>query len=243
MYLKKEKKMKRLGVNIDHIATLRQQRKEGTPDLIQAAHVVLGAGANGITIHLREDRRHIQDEDVFSLKKITPHLNLEMGATEEMVRIAKKTRPAACCLVPEKREELTTEGGLNLTDNFHSIKPKIRELKKSGIPVTVFIDPDEKQIDAAVSLDCDGIEIHTGTYSRLSGVLRDKELFCIIKAADYAKEKGLNVHAGHGLDIYNIKDIISIASIEELNIGFSIVSRSLFIGLDNAVKEIKSLII
>lgn len=235
--------MKRLGVNIDHIATLRQQRKEGVPDLVHAAKTVLKAGANGITIHLREDRRHIQDQDVFDIRKVSPYLNLEMAATDEMVDIALKAKPNACCLVPEKREELTTEGGLDVIQFKTPLLPKVRRLKDAGIAVSLFIDPSMSQLDAAATIGADIVELHTGHYAQLSGTARDQELFEIIKAADYAHSLGLIVHAGHGLDLSNVQDIVSINVIEELNIGFSIVSRALFVGLEAAVLEMKALIV
>jgi len=235
--------MKRLGVNIDHIATLRQQRKEGMPDLIEATKTVLHAGADGITIHLREDRRHIQDQDVLDVRKTAPYLNLEMAATDEMVEIALKAQPNACCLVPEKREELTTEGGLDVIQFKNSLKPKISRLKEAGISVSLFVDPNMSQLDASKSVGADIVELHTGHYAQLTGTDRDRELFEIIKSADHAHSIGLTVHAGHGLDLSNVQDIAKIDVIEELNIGFSIVSRALFVGLESAVQEMKALIV
>lgn len=235
--------MKRLGVNIDHIATLRQQRKEGMPNLVEAAKTAIKAGADGITIHLREDRRHIQDQDVFDIRNVAPYLNLEMAATDEMVEIALKAKPNACCLVPEKREELTTEGGLDVIQFKASLIPKIAQLKDAGIAVSLFVDPSMAQLDASAAVGADIVELHTGHYAQLSGIERDKELFEIIKAADYAHSIGLTVHAGHGLDLSNVQDISNISVIEELNIGFSLVSRALFVGLETAIQEMKTLIV
>lgn len=233
---------KLLGVNIDHVATLRQQRKEDHPSILEAAKVALHAGADGITVHLREDRRHIQDYDVKALKEFVPRLNLEMAATEEMTAIALKTQPQFCCLVPEKREELTTEGGLDVLSNQKKLEPIISKLKSSGIKVSLFIDPNEEQITAAALLKADYIEIHTGEYAKLSEIAQDKELFKIIKACTFASNLGLRINAGHGLDYKNVQDIVKIQEIEELNIGFSIVSRAIFVGLNQAVSEMKSLL-
>lgn len=235
--------MKRLGVNIDHVATLRQQRKEGMPNLVDAAKMALKAGADGITIHLREDRRHIQDQDVFDIRSVAPYLNLEMASTDEMVGIALKAQPNACCLVPEKREELTTEGGLNVVQHVDSLKPRIQKIKEAGIKVSLFLDPSTAQLEAAAQLGADIVELHTGHYAQLSGTDRDKELYEIIKAADTAHQLGLTVHAGHGLDLSNVKDIAAIPVIEELNIGFSLVSRALFVGLETAIQEMKVLLV
>jgi pyridoxine 5-phosphate synthase len=235
--------MKRLGVNIDHIATLRQQRKEGMPDLMLAAQTAVKAGADGITIHLREDRRHIQDQDVFDIRSIVPYLNLEMAATDEMVEIALKAKPNACCLVPEKREELTTEGGLDVAQLKSSLIPKIKQLKDAGIAVSLFVAPSTPDLEAAAEVGADIVELHTGHYAQLSGTQRDTELFEIIKASDTADQLGLRVHAGHGLDLSNVQDVAAIHVIEELNIGFSIVSRAIFVGLESAIQEMKALIV
>jgi pyridoxine 5-phosphate synthase len=232
--------MKRLGVNIDHVATLRQQRQEGSPNLVQAAQTVLKAGADSITIHLREDRRHIQDQDVFDIKALGCYLNLEMAATDEMLAIAKAVKPQACCLVPEKREELTTEGGLDVKKNILVISRLVKSLKACGIRVSLFVDPSKDHIQAASDAGADCIELHTGSYCLLRGVEQDKSLYHIIKMADFAHTLGLEVHAGHGLDTRTIADIAKIPYISELNIGFSIISRALFIGLEAAVVEIKS---
>jgi len=234
--------MKLLGVNIDHIATLRQQRREGHPDLLESAKIVLQSGADGITVHLREDRRHIQDADVSLLRGYVPRLNLEMAATKEMVGIATAIRPDFCCLVPEKREELTTEGGLNVITQRVQLIPVISSLKAAGIKVSLFIDASEEQIAVAAEIGADLIEIHTGDYARLSGTARDTRLFSIIQATAFARRLGLRVNAGHGLDYTNVRDIAAIPEIEELNIGFSIVCRAMFVGLSQAVKEMKSLL-
>ncbi|NBV84149.1 pyridoxine 5'-phosphate synthase [bacterium] len=230
-----------LGVNIDHVATLRQQRKQGDPDLIAAARVVLAAGADGITVHLREDRRHIQDQDVVDLRRIVPRLNLEMAATDEMIGFALNVRPDFVCLVPEKREELTTEGGLDVLRNENRIKACVDRLQVAGIDVSLFIDAEIPQIQAAHRTEATYIEVHTGLYAedRTSNV----PLKSIKAAASYAKMLGLRVNAGHGLNYDNVAEIVRIPEIEELNIGHSIVSRALTVGLESAVREMKSRLI
>lgn len=234
-----------LGVNIDHIATVRQARGTSYPDPIQAATEAEQAGADSITIHLREDRRHIQDRDVILLKDVLQtRMNLEMAATDAMIEFATKIRPEHCCLVPEKREELTTEGGLNILDQEKRIKLVCEKLARAGINVSLFIDPDLKQIDAAQRCNAPTIEIHTGHYcDAKTPAESDNELQRIITAVQYASKKGLIVNAGHGLNYDNVQPIAAIPEINELNIGHSIIARALFVGLDAAVREMKQLMI
>lgn len=233
----------RLGVNIDHIATLRQARLEAFPDPIIAARQALLGGADGIVCHLREDRRHIQDKDVWRLKKMKCRLDLEMALTNEMVGIACKLKPEMVTIVPEKRREVTTEGGLNLKLKAQNSKVKtnvkIKNLIKAGIVVSLFIDPDEEQIRLAAQTGAQFIELHTGEYARHPN---KKNLEIIGKAVKLAKALGLRVNAGHGLGYNNVRPIAKIKGIEELNIGFSVISRSLEVGLKNAVKEMRRLI-
>jgi pyridoxine 5-phosphate synthase len=233
----------KLGINIDHIATLRQARGEEEPSLIEAAKETLAAGADGITIHLREDRRHIQDQDVIDIRKIAPRLNLEMAATPEIIEIACKIKPEFCCIVPEKRKELTTEGGLDVIGNKENLAKAIKTLNKANIEVSIFIDPDLPQISATAEIGAQYIEIHTGCYANAKNQESvDIELKKIIKATEHAVNIGLKVNAGHGLKYHNTKPIVKIPNIEELNIGHSIISRAVFIGLKNAVKEMLELI-
>ncbi len=233
-----------LGVNIDHIATLRQARGTRYPDPVQAALVAEEAGADGITLHLREDRRHIQDRDVLLLSQmLNTRMNLEMAVTEEMVNIALKVKPACVCLVPEKREELTTEGGLNVIGNELAIKSACDRLAKVGSEVSLFIDADEQQIDAAVRCGAPVIEIHTGHYADSKcPEVQLKELKKIIQGVAYALDKGLIVNAGHGLHYHNTEAIAAIPGINELNIGHSIIAHAAFVGLKTAVKEMRELI-
>lgn len=235
--------MIKLGVNIDHIATLREARKEGIPDIILAAKSVLAGAADGLTIHLRQDRRHIQDDDVHRLKKaaLLP-INLEMAAVEEIVNIALKVLPKTVCLVPEKREELTTEGGLNVCTQIKKLKETTAELQIKGIEVSLFIDPNLKDIDAALKIEADAIELHTGSYANAVGIQKELELAKIKKAAEYALKNGLKVNAGHGLDYENVFAIKRIEGISDLNIGYSIICRAVFVGLETAVREMKKLI-
>lgn len=229
-----------LGVNIDHIATVRQARRIHYPDMVHAALLAEEGGADGITVHLREDRRHIQDEDVFRLQQaIGSRLNFEMAATDEMVQIARELKPAYCCLVPEKREELTTEGGLNVLIQESELKTKVELLQQAGIKVSLFIDPDMLQIEAAKRVGAELIELHTGAYAESR--LMQTELLRLEKAAEYADQLGLVVNAGHGLHYHNTQAIARIVQLHELNIGHSIVARALFVGLREAVKEMKHL--
>ena len=233
-----------LGVNIDHIATLRQARGTRYPSLIDAAKICESSGADSITLHLREDRRHIQDQDVEELKfSLTTKMNLEMAATDEMLEIATKILPEDCCLVPEKRQELTTEGGLDVLTQLGRIKEVCSELSTNNIKASLFIDPDNYQIEAAVECGAPIIEIHTGHYADASSAAEmQKELQKISEACAYAHSLGLQVNAGHGLTLENTKAIAEINSVVELNIGHSIISRALFVGLGAATFEMKKLI-
>ncbi len=237
-------KKRLLGVNIDHVATLRQQRGTRYPEPIQAALVAEQAGADVITLHLREDRRHIQDRDVDMLADILQtRMNLEMAATEEMKAIACRIQPHDCCLVPEKRAELTTEGGLDVLSNLAYLKDYCAELAAANIRVSLFTDADPRQLDAAAECGAPVIELHTGHYAELpSGADQDRELQRIIQATEYGLSLGLQVNAGHGLDYHNVTNITAIAGICELNIGHSIISRAVFTGLYEAVREMKALI-
>ena len=233
-----------LGVNSDHIATLRQARGTRYPSLIDAAKICESSGADSITLHLREDRRHIQDQDVEELKfSLTTKMNLEMAATDEMLEIATKILPEDCCLVPEKRQELTTEGGLDVLSQLGRIKEVCSELSTNNIKASLFIDPDNYQIEAAVECGAPIIEIHTGHYADASSAAEmQKELQKISEACAYAHSLGLQVNAGHGLTLENTKAIAEINSVVELNIGHSIISRALFVGLGAATSEMKQLI-
>ena len=234
-----------LGVNIDHIATVRQARGIDYPDPVQAAIEAEQAGADGITLHLREDRRHIQDRDVRALRGILQtRMNLEMAVTEEMLVIAEEVKPQAVCLVPEKREELTTEGGLNVAGQLSSVKSACERLAKAGAEVSLFIDPDSQQIDAAVAVGAPVIELHTGAYAEAETVEQYQfELNRLRQAAEYALAKGLIVNAGHGLNYQNVEPVAAIPGINELNIGHSIIARALFTGLKDAVKDMKALML
>ncbi len=231
-----------LGVNIDHVATLRQARGTRYPDILQAALVAEQAGADGITAHLREDRRHIQDRDIDLLKaNIHTRLNLEMAVTDEMLAIACNVQPQACCLVPEKRAELTTEGGLNVRENLPRLRVACHKLADAGIEVSLFIDPDEAQIDAAVKTGAPVIELHTGAYADASTHAQQlEELARIQHAARYAHAAGLQVNAGHGLHFHNVQAICAIPEIVELNIGHAIIAQAVFSGLAQTVAELKT---
>ena len=230
-----------LGVNIDHVATLRQARGTLYPEPIQAALVAEQAGEDGITAHLREDRRHIQDRDIILLKElIHTRLNMEMGVTDEMVAIALKIQPYACCLVPEKREELTTEGGLDVAGNLKRMQWACDTLNNAGIEVSLFIDPELAQIDAAVDVGASVVELHTGCYADAKNPLQQRDELERLKAAAlYAHSAGLQVNAGHGLNFYNVAAICAIPEIVELNIGHSIIAQALFSGLAQTVKDLK----
>jgi pyridoxine 5-phosphate synthase len=234
--------MIKLGVNIDHVATLRQLRRTPYPSVADAAQSAERGGADGITIHLREDRRHIQDADVDLLRsRVTTRLNLEMAATEEMVRKAAAVRPPDVCLVPERREELTTEGGLDAAGQLETLSRVVAELRGAGCCVSLFIDPDEQQIEAATRLSAQAIEIHTGTYATATtAAQRDAELRRIRHAAERAAAAGLIVNAGHGLTLENVTPIAAIPVIHELNIGHSIIADAVFVGLEEAVHRMKA---
>jgi pyridoxine 5-phosphate synthase len=236
--------MSRLGVNIDHVATVRQARGVMYPDPVTAAGIVELAGADGIVCHLREDRRHIQDRDLRLLREvIQTRLNLEMAATEEMIRIALETKPNIVTLVPEKREELTTEGGLNVIKSFQPLKKAIQRLQKGEIPVSLFVDPRKDQIKASEGVGADVIEIHTGHYcDARTQSEADEELKKILDAVREASRCNLRIAAGHGLNYVNVRRIAEIKEIEELNIGHSIIARAVLVGLDRAVREMIDLI-
>ncbi|HOL22105.1 MAG TPA: pyridoxine 5'-phosphate synthase [bacterium] len=234
----------KLGVNIDHIATLRQARRGENPDPVYAACICELAGCDSIVCHLREDRRHIQDRDVYVLKKVVKtRLNLEMALSEEIIKIALDVKPHQVTLVPEKREELTTEGGLDVIKNFEKIKSSVRKFQDSGIKVSLFIEPDERQIQASKETGADFIEIHTGRYAdaRTEEDI-NRELDKIARATDYALSTGIRVNAGHGLDYHNTAPVCRIKGIEELNIGYSIIGRAVFVGLERAVKEMLEIV-
>ena len=229
----------RLGVNIDHVATLRQQRRGRLPDPVEAALVCERAGASSIVCHLREDRRHIQDEDVRRLKRaIHVPLNLEMSIAKEIVRQALSVKPSQVTLVPERRQELTTEGGLDVVRLARRLRPLIAKFQDAGISVSLFVDPDAAQVDASRSAGARIVELHTGRYAGASTTANcEQELKALIRAAEQASSLGLAVAAGHGLDYDNIEPVAAIAPIEEVNIGFSIISRAVVVGLEQAVEE------
>lgn len=233
-----------LGVNIDHVATLRNARGELEPNVLEAAAVCLKAGARGITAHLREDRRHIQDFDVFMIKnELNCRLNLEMAATYEMKKIALDLMPAACCIVPEKREELTTEGGLDVVSQKLKLAEYVKPLLDNGIEVSLFIDPTREQVSAAAEIGVKFIELHTGAYSRAFGKANEEEEFSKLRqATSLGHLLGLNVNAGHGLNYKNVSRMHEINGLHELNIGHSIITRAIFTGLESAVKEMNSLV-
>ncbi|QHP77179.1 pyridoxine 5'-phosphate synthase [Proteus vulgaris] len=232
-----------LGVNIDHIATLRNARGTTYPDPVQAAFIAEQAGADGITIHLREDRRHITDRDLMLISQtVQTRLNLEMAVTEEMIEIACQTQPDFCCLVPEKRQEVTTEGGLDVVGNEAKVAGAIKRLSLAGIKVSLFIDPDHEQINAADRVGAPFIEIHTGAYADAEDEMaQEKEFVRIRDAVTYAASKGLKVNAGHGLHYHNVQRIAALPELYELNIGHAIIGRAVFSGLAPAVEEMKRL--
>lgn len=233
----------RLGVNVDHVATLRQARGTDYPDPIRAAQVAVEAGADLITVHPREDGRHIQKQDVVAIKNsINVPLNLEMGNTPQMVEFALKVNPAWVCLVPEKREELTTEGGLDVLRHYESLRHTVEQLHAKKINVSLFIEADKKQIEATRELGVRAIEIHTGHYADASDSEKAVEFNKLKQGAIFAKQIGLQVHAGHGLHYENTRPILAISEIEELNIGHAIVAESIFIGFSQAVKRMKELL-
>jgi len=232
----------RLGVNIDHVATIRNARGGQHPDPLRAAHLAAKAGADGITAHLREDRRHMTDTDIESLiAEINLPLNLEMAATDEMLKIALKHRPHAACIVPEKRQERTTEGGLDAIGGQNHLTPIIRSLTERGIRVSLFIEADIEQIDAAKNLGAPVVEIHTGAYCDASGVLRGQELNRIQEAATYAANLNIEVHAGHGLGYDTVGAVAEIPQFTELNIGHFLIGEAIFSGFDSSIKRMRSL--
>ncbi|OIR17214.1 pyridoxine 5'-phosphate synthase [mine drainage metagenome] len=237
--------MIKLGLNIDHVATLRQVRGARYPNLIRAALVCEEAGADAITLHLREDRRHIQDADVAALRgMLQTRMNLECAVTDEMIDIALRTRPHDICLVPEKREELTTEGGLDVVKHFDAVQRATQRCLEADIRVSLFIDADERQLDAAKKTGAPVVEIHTGKYGDADSVAgREQELARIHRAAIHAHALGLQVNAGHGLNYHNVRPIAEVPHIAELNIGHAIISEAVFIGLEHAVKKMKALLV
>jgi pyridoxine 5-phosphate synthase len=234
----------RLGINVDHVATVRQARLIGMPDPVEAAMLAEAAGADGITVHLREDRRHIQERDVALLReRLTTKLNLEMAATTEMTERARQFRPDDVCLVPERRAELTTEGGLDVRSNRAQIGVTVARLQAVGIRVNLFVDPDEQQIEVSREIAAHGVEIHTGAYSNASGAGAVVELDTIRRAARFAASLGLEVHGGHGLNLINVQPVAAIDEMVELNIGHSIVARAIMVGMTRAVAEMKNRIV
>jgi pyridoxine 5-phosphate synthase len=232
----------RLGVNVDHVATVRQARGGDNPDPVRAAILAQTAGADGITAHLREDRRHISDDDIELLSKaLTIPLNLEMAATDEMAAIALKHLPHAACIVPEKREERTTEGGIDAAGQHNRLKPIVSALGAAHIRVSMFIEPDRRQLDASKSLGAPVVELHTGAYANASGAEREKLLQKIREAAAYGDSIGLEIHAGHGLSYDNVKAIAAIPQIRELNIGHFLVGEAMFIGLEASIRAMHRL--
>ena len=232
----------RLGVNIDHVATVRNARGGGLPDPVRAALLAAAAGADGITAHLREDRRHITDADIERLSTgLAIPLNLEMAATEEMLAIALRHRPHAACIVPEKREERTTEGGIDAAGQHNRLAPMVRELADAGIRVSLFIEPDPRQIAAAVSLGAPVVELHTGRYAELAGEEQVAELRRLADAAALAAKNGIEMHAGHGLTFDNVVPVAAIPQVRELNIGHFLIGEAIFVGLEASVARMKTL--
>jgi len=233
-----------LGINIDHVATLRNARGTTYPDPLRAARLAEEAGADLITLHLREDRRHIKDADLMALRPlIKTRMNLECAVTPEMINIACQVKPHDVCLVPEKREEVTTEGGLDVLGHYAAVEAAIKQLKSAGIRISLFIDPDEKQIQAARDVGATVVELHTGRYANVSGEEQIKELERLKKAAQYAVSVGLRVNAGHGLHEGNVMPIAAISDLSELNIGHAIVAEALFKGWQNAIMDMKALMV
>ncbi|MFA5967819.1 MAG: pyridoxine 5'-phosphate synthase [Sphingomonas sp.] len=231
----------RLGINIDHVATVRNARGAGYPDPVRAALIAAEAGADGITAHLREDRRHITDDDIARLSaELTIPLNLEMAATAEMLAIALKHRPHAACIVPEKREERTTEGGLDAAGQHNHLAPIVAELRAADIRVSLFIEPDPRQIEAALRLGAPVVELHTGRFAELDGEARAEELKRLADAAALGAKNGLEIHAGHGLTIANVAPVAAIPQLAELNIGHSIIADAIFMGLADAVRAMRA---
>jgi pyridoxine 5-phosphate synthase len=233
--------MIRLGVNIDHVATVRQARRAAEPDPVAAAVFAILGGADGITIHLREDRRHIQDRDLRLLRPVvTNRLNLELACVEAILEIACEVKPDECTLVPERREELTTEGGLDVVANQANVKLAIDRLTASGIEVSLFIDPEPAQVEVSAKLGAHAIEFQTASYSEARGPTVARELDKLARAARQAKQFGLHVHVGHGLNYHNVQAVAAIPEVEEMNIGHSIVSRAVLVGMERAVRDMKA---
>jgi len=232
----------KLGVNIDHVATLRNARGVAHPDPVRAARLCAVAGGDQITVHLREDRRHIRDDDVRRLRaeSVLP-LNLELAATPDMLAIARDIAPAAACIVPERREEITTEGGLDVEAEQEALKPVIEGLKEAGITVSLFVDPDRRQLDMARALGADAVELHTGAYANAAGQGVAAELDRLNAAAAHGADIGLTMHAGHGLDYANVTPVASIAQIVELNIGHHLIGEAVFVGLEAAISRMRAL--
>lgn len=236
--------MIRLGVNVDHVATVRQARRVDVPDPVEAALLAETAGADGITVHLREDRRHIQERDVQLMRgRLQTKLNLEMAVTPTMLAFAENLRPDDACFVPEKREELTTEGGLDVVSHRQKIREATQRLQSIGVRVSLFVDPETAQIDASHDAGAHAVEIHTGAYCDAMGVEHGKQLQAIIEAAKFAQSLGLEVHGGHGLNYDNVLAIAKISEMVELNIGHSIIARAVMVGIEQAVREMKELLI
>ena len=232
----------RLGVNVDHVATVRQARGGDNPDPVRAAIMAQAAGADGITAHLREDRRHISDDDIARLSKaLSIPLNLEMAATDEMLTIALRAKPHAACIVPEKREERTTEGGIDCIGQHNRLKPIVAALTQAGIRVSMFIEPDRKQIDAARALGAPVVELHTGAYANATGEAREKILRHIHNGAEFGADLGLEIHAGHGLTYENVGPIAVIPHIRELNIGHFLMGEAMFVGLEASIRRMREL--
>jgi len=232
----------RLGVNIDHVATIRNARGGEHPDPMRAAHVVEAAGGDGITVHLREDRRHIRDTDLDSImREIRLPVNLEMAATEEMLEIALRYKPHAACIVPERREERTTEGGLDAAGQHNHLAPMVTRLSEAGIRVSLFIEPDARQIEAAIRLRAPVVEFHTGKYAHSEGAEQEAELRRITNAVALAAKNGIESHAGHGLTFENVQPIAAIPQIAELNIGHYLIGEAIFIGLEESVRKMRTL--
>ncbi len=232
----------RLGVNIDHVATVRNARGGGLPDPVRAALLAARAGADGITAHLREDRRHITDADIARLSaELTIPLNLEMAATDEMLAIALRHRPHAACIVPEKREERTTEGGIDAAGQHNRLAPMVRELGAAQIRVSLFIEPDPRQIAAAIAMGAPVVELHTGRYAELEGEAQAEELRRLADAAALAAKNGIEVHAGHGLTFDNVAPVAAIPQVRELNIGHFLIGEAIFVGLEESVRRMKAL--
>lgn len=232
----------RLGINIDHVATVRNARGSNYPDPVRAAIIAEKSGADGITAHLREDRRHISDDDISRLKQqISVPLNMEMAATDEMLEIALRTKPNACCIVPEKRKEVTTEGGLDVVGQHNYLKKYIDDIKSAGILVSLFVDPDIEQIDKSYRLGADIVELHVGSYCDSKGKEKEKYLKEIQEAAKYCNKIGIECHAGHGITFDNVKNISAIDNIVELNIGHFLISEAIFLGLEPAIRKMRKL--